>query len=183
MYVIWLCIIMMPAKIMADSENVSPPDLEISVKDSDLVLNGKLGFELSESALEALSNGLPLTFETEINVVPENSWFWSRPVVSEHFMLEIKYHALSQHYLVKAMNSRYARSLLTRSSALEALKEVSDLHLVQLLILDPDKQYRINIHTALDSRSLPVPLRPLIYLTDDWQVTRGNSSILWPKTS
>ena len=156
-------------------------ELSLAQNEESLLLQGDIGFNFSQAALEALANGLPLAVETQINIKPVGKWYWQRTISSMTYKLEIQYHALSQHYLVKAINHDYPRAFPTQSSALAALGKVNELKLIELSSLEPGQEYRVSVRSMLHSESLPVPLRPLIYLSDEWRLKSGWRNLTWPE--
>jgi len=155
-------------------------NLQLSDDEISLLLNGELAFHFSKAALEALANGLPLAVDTEIIIKPISRWYWQQSLASLNYKLEIQYHALSQQYLVKGIGYDYPRAFLTQSAALEALGRVAELALIDLSSLDPDEHYEVSVRSALDSESLPVPLRPLTYLSDEWRLRSDWKRLRWP---
>lgn len=165
----------------AKADDFADLDLNLSEDDQSLLLQGQITFNFSKAALEALENGLPLGVETEVIVRPSGKWYWPRPVITLSYKLEIQYHALSQHYLVKAIGDEYPSAFLTLSSALEALGMIDQLALIELQKLDPEEQYEVGVRSILDSESLPVPLRPLTYLSEDWRLRSDWKRLSWPE--
>lgn len=165
-----------PAKAIPDFASF---DINADADETFLTLDGNIGFNFSRSALEALDNGLPVVLITEVELAVPNEWFWDKTIWEQSYSHEIQYHALSQQYLVKDVKSGFPRAYLTQSSALEALGLIEDLRLLERDRLDSNKSYIIRIKTSLDSESLPVPLRPLTYLSDDWQLESDWQKIYW----
>jgi len=168
--------------VMANSLDFADQDLELVQDDVHLLLHGNISFNFSKAALEALANGLPLAVETEIDIKPTGKWYWQKSLVSYNYKLEIQYHALSQQYLVKSFGYGYPRAFLTQSAALTALGHVGELPLIELSLLEPEEQYEVKVRSALDSESLPIPLRPLTYLSDDWRLISEWKRLPWPKS-
>ena len=169
------------AILHARADDFADLDLDLSEDDQSLLLDGQITFNFSKAALEALENGLPLGVDTEIIVRPSGKWYWPRATTILSYKQEIQYHALSQHYLVRAIGDEYPRAFLTRSSALEALGTVDRLALVELQKLDLEEQYEVRVRSLLDSESLPVPLRPLTYLSEDWRLRSDWKRLNWPE--
>lgn len=167
--------------LYAIADDFADLDLNLSDDEQSLLLDGQITFNFSKAALEALENGLPLGVETEVIVRPSGKWYWPRAIINLSYKLEIQYHALSQHYLVRAIGDEYPRAFLTLSSALEALGMIDQLALIELQKLNPDEQYEVGVRSVLDSESLPIPLRPLTYLSDDWRLRSDWERLNWPE--
>lgn len=175
-----MIILLLPCQVAAKSQPFAELNVELDQNEVSLLLRGELAFSFSKAALEALANGLPLAVNTEVVIKPASKWYWQKSLISHSYKLEIQYHALSQQYLVKSFISDYPRVFLTQLAALGALGRVDELLLIDLALLDPDEQYEISIRATLDSESLPVPLRPLIYLSSEWRMRSDWKRLHWP---
>jgi len=179
---IMLIVFVLPfsGELFAKQQDFAGLDLQLSNDEISLLLNGDLALHFSKAALEALANGLPLAVDTEITIKPVSRWYWQQSLASFSYKLEIQYHALSQQYLVKGIGFDYPRAFLTQSSALAGLGRVAELALIDLSSLDPDEHYEVSVRSVLDSESLPVPLRPLTYLSDEWRLRSDWKHLPWP---
>jgi hypothetical protein len=173
--------LMQSSSLSASSDEFATLDLQLQQDEASLLLDGQITFKFSKAALEALANGLPLGVETDITIKPASKWYWPKAVASLRYKQEIQYHALSQHYLVKAIGDDYTRAFLTQSSALAALGRVDGVALIDLSRLDPEDNYEVSVRSILDSESLPVPLRPLTYLSDEWRLRSDWKRLSWPE--
>ena len=172
--------LILPGRVMAETEAFADMDLHLSQDDVSLLMGGDMSFHFSKAALEALANGLPLAVDTEIVLRPVDKWYWQKSIASYNYKMEIQYHALSQQYLVTEINASYPKAFLTQSSALIALGRINELPLIELSLLDPDAKYQVSVRSSLDSESLPVPLRPLTYLSDEWRLRTDWKRLDWP---
>lgn len=154
------------------------PRLTVKHSETQVVLTGNLNFSLSKEALDAIDNGLPLSMTTELKIVNPSKWFLDDTVWSASYHQQIQYHALSQQYLVKNMQSDYAKAFLTKSAALAALGRISDLSLTEKVKFHAAKKYELKVRSRIDINALPTPLRPLAYLSDGWKL-RSEWKI-WP---
>lgn len=173
-------ILVFPGELFAKQQQFADFDLQLSRNDDSLLLHGSFSFHFSEAALEALANGLLLVIDTEVVIEPAHGWYWQQSLASFNYKLEIQYHALSQQYLVKNIGDHHPRIFLTQASALSALGQVHQLALIDLSLLDLGEHYEVKIRSMLDSNSLPVPLRPLTYLSDEWRLRSGWKRLYWP---
>ena len=173
---------LVPGMACANDEAFATYDIQVGQEQAYLTLRGDIHFNFSQVALEALDNGLPITLVTEIELVEPGEWLWSRTIWKKSFTHEIQYHALSQQYLVKSIQASFPKAYLTLSSALGALGRIENLEVRKPEKSDPDKNHIIRVRTGLDSEKLPIPLRPLTYLSDSWRL-RGNwQEIYWQNT-
>ena len=173
--------LLMATNALANTKEFARLDLSLEQDGESLLLQGDIEFNFSKAALEALANGLPLAVETQVDIKPVGNWYWQSSLRSTTYKLEIQYHALSQHYLVKSIGDDYAHAYPTQLSALTALGNVDGLKLIDLSLLESGQEYQVKVRSMLDSESLPVPLRPLIYLSDEWRLSSQWISLDWPR--
>ncbi len=133
-------------------------------------LDASIDYRFSSAVLEALQNGVPVTIEIQIEVT-RSRWYWLNEDVAElsQFYL-LQFHALSRQYLLTSLNSGAQRSFSSLYSALEVMGRIRDLPILDKKLLKPDTQYAVRLRARLDIESLPSPLRPLAYLSDQWRL-------------
>jgi Domain of unknown function (DUF4390) len=131
-------------------------------------LNATVDFELPEGARAALREGVPLTLHLEIVVKRQRNYWLDETVATLDQNYELLHHALSERYLVRNLNSGEQASFATLESALDALRVVSHLP-----ILDQALVYRgrheISVRASIDVRTMPDALRFVLFWKDDWR--------------
>lgn len=133
-------------------------------------LNARLQLVLSSEALEALSSGVPLTIELQIDIIQVRRFYWDDVDAELAIRYELEYRPLSQRYIVRNLNSGDQDSFATLYSALNTLGRVQDLPVIDNSVLDPDKNYRIRVRALLNTQQYPAPLRLLFFWRDQWQL-------------
>jgi hypothetical protein len=135
-----------------------------------LYLDARLQLVLSNQALAALDNGVPLTIELMLEVIRERR-FMPDPADAELTLrYELEYRPLSQRYIVSNLNSGDQDSFATLYSALNNLGRIQDLPILDLSILDSEADYRLRLQALLSTRQYPAPLRLLFFWRDEWQL-------------
>ncbi len=147
-------------------------------QDQEYLLDLGIEYNFSPTALEALSNGVPLTIEAQIQVRRKHAWIWEENLIDLRQLMLIRYQPLSRLYQVVRLPNGPKQSFVTRDAAISALGEISDLHLLQRDRLDTDEHYLMHIKVSLDIEALPLPLRPVAYLTPSWNLSSGWTK--WP---
>jgi len=142
------------------------------------LLNAQVHYHLSEAALEALDNGVPLTLEMRIQVRRKGAWIWESNLLERRDKYSIRYKPLPELYQVTRIPQGRKQSFATREAALDALGEVEDLPLLDRERLDPAERYLVRIKVSLDVEALPLPLRPMAYLKPSWNLSSGWTE--WP---
>ena len=148
-----------------------------------ILINGNIHYTFSHAVLEALDNGLPIVLETTIKIEQPHPWFLDKLIWSNQYRHAIRYHAISQQYLVSQIAADFPQAYLTRTTALTALGEINKLPLLQLAKPDINSAYIMQINTQIASDALPVPLRHLTLLSDQWNLQSHWQRIDWPTST
>lgn len=141
-------------------------------------LSAQVEYVLSQPALDALQNGVPLTIELLMEVRRRRSWVWDETVFSLAQRFRLEYHALSRQYLVHNLNSGERRNFSTRPAALRFMGRIHDFPLLDRSLLAADQRYEGALQARLDLDTLPAPLRLFAYLSEDWRLT--SEWYTWP---
>lgn len=132
-------------------------------------LSATLQFELPEGAREAVRQGAPLTLRVDIVVKRERSYWLNETVAALGQEYELSYHALSERYLVRNLNSGEQASYATLDSALDAIRVISGLPILDKALIVPDRRHDISVRASLDVRTIPDALRLILFWADDWR--------------
>jgi len=146
--------------------------------DSVYMLNARLDFDLPPGAQAAIDDGVVLTLDLEI-VVNRARRYWLDDTVAtleQHY--ELVYHALSERFLVRNVNSGEQLSLPTLESALASLQLVDRLPILDQTLVQPDLRYEVSLRGRLDVRNMPDALRFVLFWVDDWRQT--SDWYTWP---
>lgn len=135
-------------------------------------LNATLVFELPEGARDAIREGAPLSLDLQIVLHRSRRLWLDDTVAALEQRYEVSYHALSERYLVRNVNSGQQSSFPTLDTALDSLRVISNLPILDLSLLQPDSRHEISLRASLDIRTMPDALRFILFWTKDWnQVT------------
>jgi hypothetical protein len=133
-------------------------------------LDARLQLVLSSEALEALSSGVPLVIELQLQVIRERRWWWDDADADLTMRFELEYRPLSQRYLVRNINSGDQESFATLFSALNYLGRIQGLPVIDDALLEPDRPYRARLRAMLQTQQYPAPLRLLLFWRSEWQL-------------
>ncbi len=153
--------------------------IETALEDGVYRLNARIDYRFSEAALNALRNGVPLLIQLDIQV-REQRWYWDRTLAELQQGYLLLYHALSGTFIIHNLNSGTQDHYRNLDTALEALGHVRNLPLIDAKLLAPDKDYAVRLRAHLDIESLPAPMRPMAYISADWDLDSGWYT--WPLT-
>ncbi len=169
----WLCALMICAGPLSAAQSFSVQGAKTTLKDGVYRLDALLTFALPKKVLEALDNGVLLTFALDIDVRQPRRYLWDNSIASLEQRTTLQYFALTDQYLLRNLNSGHEASYSTLTSALHALGDIRGLPIIDAKLLDPDEHYMVSIRSYLDFESLPVPLRMRAYISRNWWLTSG----------
>jgi len=133
-------------------------------------LDANIDYRFSDSALEALRNGVPLIVLLDIKVEQHRNWWLNKTIADLQQGYLLLYHALTEKYIVNNLNSGAQENYERLSSALEALGKIKDLPILDANLTSRGNRYIVRLRTRLDLESLPAPMRPLAYISSDWRL-------------
>ena len=132
-------------------------------------LNATLNFDLPEGARAAIREGVPLTLHLEIVVKRQRSYWLDEGVATLDQFYELAYRALSERYVVRNLNSGDQASYATLDAALDALRVISRLPILDQALVSPNRRHEISVRGNLDVRTMPDTLRFVLFWSDDWR--------------
>ena len=92
---------------------------------------------------------------------------------------ELSYHALSQRYLVRNLNTGEQQDFGSLQAALEQLGDVRGLPVIDAdLRRGPTAGYEVYLRAVIDLSTTPAALQWLLFWTDDWSAT--SEWFIWP---
>jgi len=133
-------------------------------------LDARLQLVLSSEALAALSSGVPLTIELQLELIRVRRFVWDDDAAELAVRFELQYRPLSQRYIVRNLNSGDQDSFATLYSALNNLGRIQGLPVIDDALLDANESYRIRLRALLQTKQYPAPLRLLFFWRDEWQL-------------
>ena len=133
-------------------------------------LDARLQLVLPSEALEALSSGVPLTIELQLELIRNRRFWWDDGAASLAWRYELEYRPLSQRYLVRNLNSGDQDSFATLYSALNNLGRVQDIPVIDDALLERGEDYRLRLRALLNTQQYPAPLRFVFFWRDEWQL-------------
>ena len=133
-------------------------------------LEARLQLVLSSEALDALSSGVPLVIELQLQLIRDRRFWWDDSEANLAVRFELEYRPLSQRYIVRNTNSGDQDSFATLYSALNNLGRVQGLPVIDDALLEPGDDYRIRLRAMLQTQQYPAPLRLLFFWRSDWQL-------------
>lgn len=154
------------------AENFVITHAQTGADDSVVVLDAGLRVDFADEVLEALKNGVPITVVLVMEVEKLRDYVWNKDIASLEQRYVLQYHALSEQYILRNINSEDQKNFRSLNTALNALGEVRRLPIIDRQLLEGGARYQLRLRAEIDINALPSPLRPVAWLSSDW---RGSS--------
>ena len=164
-----LLLLCLPLASLAEGVEFRRVELSLS-EDGYILLDAEIAYDLNETVSEALRNGVPLTFETHVQMRRVKAWVWEADVVEHRLRTVLRYRPLSGLYELRNLLGEEKIAFATREAALRALGRIVAMPIVQRETLELEREYLVRIDSRLDIEALPLPMRPRAYLDRDWSI-------------
>lgn len=132
------------------------------------VVDATLHCTLSQETIQALESGVPITFVIEITLKRKRDFLWDAAVTTLRQQYRLQHHALSEQHLLVNLATGTSRSFFRLEDAVDALEHITAIPLIETDKLDPNEVYIGQLRVSLDIEALPIPMRPLAYLSPEW---------------
>jgi hypothetical protein len=129
-------------------------------------LNANLDLGLSEAALEAVQEGIPLTLLLEIEVSRERRFLPDAGVAELEQRWRLAYDALSERYVVTNRNSGAQSTFATLDEALAMLSVIRNLPMIDADLLEAGRRHEVSLRATMEIGGLPDAVKMLIFWRD-----------------
>lgn len=164
--------------VYAKASNIIINDLAVEVIEQEINVKCDVQYGVHEEVEIALLNGIEMIFKLIVEVRQEKA-YWRDPLItSVSKSFKIKYHALSEQFVVSELDEHTERSFPDLYSAFYNREHIDEIDIVSLSRLDIDKAYYLRAKAQLVTEDLPLPLRVKSYFSKNWRPSSGWSQ--WP---
>ena len=172
---LWLCsllwlLVIVPSTVRAESVGINVEDIQPYWNDGVYQLNALVLYDLSPEVLDALDSGVPITFTVDIVITRERKYWVDDNVAALKQQYQLRYHALSDQYILTNLNSGAKNSFPSLRAALAVMGNIVALPLIDDQLLRSGLSYFGRMRVVLDTDFLPTPLRLLAYVTSGWRL-------------
>jgi hypothetical protein len=134
-------------------------------------LHANVLFKLPQEAQQAIEEGATLNLTLEIVVKRTRHWWLDETVATLEQRYEVMYHAVSERFLVRNLNSGAQSSFATLDAACDSLSSINSLPILDTALIAPDAMNEVSVRANLDIRTLPRALSLLLFWIKDWHQT------------
>ncbi|MDQ7091378.1 MAG: DUF4390 domain-containing protein [Methylococcales bacterium] len=133
-------------------------------------LSADIDYNLSPTAIEAIQSNIALTWHLNIKLKKIKP-LWNTIVFNQLFSYTIRYHALLNSYSVGDSSRKKNKRFTSLTAALASISKIRNLNFIKTSIIEKNSQYTVAIKLEFDREALPLPLRPIAYLDNDWDLS------------
>jgi len=141
-------------------------------------LTAKVEFSLPEEARKGIEAGLALRVVYKIELSRVRSYWPDATVAELEQAYELSYHALSQRYLLRNLNTGEQQDFGSLQAALEQLGDVRGLPVIDADLVTGESRYEVYLRAVADLSTTSAALKWLLFWTDDWSAS--SEWFKWP---
>ena len=165
-----LCLIatLGPVAHAEDESKLTIRDVQVALDEGVYELDAKVDLVLPDGARKAVESGLTLRLTYEIKVDRVRRYMPDAGIAALEQRYEVSYHALSQRYLVKNLNTGEQQDFGSLQAALDRVGELHGLPVIDATLVSDGPVYEGRIRAVLEMNTAPDVLGWLLFWTDDW---------------
>ncbi len=166
------------ARAQADELVIRSPS--VSVMAGVYVLSAQLQFDVPLGVEAVIRDGATLELALQVRFSRQRGWWRDAQLAELTQRYELKYHTVSERYLLRNLNSGAQSSYITLTEALVALRRIEQVPLLDQALIAPDERNQISLHAEVVVQSIPGLLNTLLF----WRSEFNRQSIWysWPVT-
>jgi hypothetical protein len=151
-----------------DESRLVVREVQVALDEGVFELDAKVDLTLPEGARKALESGLTLRLTYEITVDRVRRYMPDASVASLQQRYEVSYHALSQRYLVRNLNTSEQQDFGSLQAALDRITDLRGLPVIDKALVADGPVYEGRIRAVLGMNTAPDVFGWLLFWTDDW---------------
>ncbi|MCJ7453596.1 MAG: DUF4390 domain-containing protein [Steroidobacteraceae bacterium] len=161
----------MPVAHAEDGSKLKLREVQVALDEGVFELDVKAEITLPDAARKAVESGLTLRLTYEITVDRVRRYMPDASIAVLEQRYEVSYHALSQRYLVKNLNTGEQQDFGSLQAALDRVSDLRGLPVIDKALLADGRVYEGRIRAVLGMNTAPDVFGWLLFWTDDWSTT------------
>jgi hypothetical protein len=135
-------------------------------------------YQLTDYLQEALLNGVTLTANLEFYYHQPSNWFWDKKKPLADLSFQLKYHALSRHYLLSRDDTNEYWNFGNLPATLRKMGEIRNYYLPNLEPRTADDDSYITAIASFEPSRLDLPLRLQSLMSNEYSLVSQEAR--WP---
>lgn len=172
--IVWLLLL----PVYSYAANIDFKDFKIDGDPKSFKINTRVEFELTDYLRSALQNGVTLNARIQFRLGKHNSWWFNDDTPLLTVPYQLKYHALSRHYLLSRNDTNEHWNFSNLPSAVRKLSELRQYSLPDISASLGEGEFYILAAADMNPSTLNLPLRFQSLFSDQYQLT--SEGVLWP---
>ena len=161
----------------SESSGITISSASLEQQGKAFLLNAKINYRLSPETIDALSNGITIVLNVKFSTIEQRRWLWDKHSYTLILPYQIKYHTFAETYQVTDLTTLHQQNFSSLSAAIDALGSLDEIPLHQLSAKNVER-HTGTISAHLNIEALPLPMRPMAYLTPAWHL--NSDTFEWP---
>ena len=157
-----------PVAHAEDESKLTIRDVQVALDEGVYELDAKVDLVLPDGARKAVESGLTLRLTYEITVDRVRRYMPDASIAALEQRYEVSYHALSQRYLVKNLNTGEQQDFGSLQAALDRVGDLRGLPVIDATLVSDGPVYEGRIRAVLKMNTAPDVFGWLLFWTDDW---------------
>jgi hypothetical protein len=178
---VWVVLGVLAAPVQARDGRFEVRSAYTSLVEDVMFLNAQIDYQLPASAESALRSGVTLDLEVQVEIERSRRFLPDPTLASLRQRYTLTYHALSDRFIVRNLNSGVQISYPDLAAAQDELGDLRDLPIIDRTLLRDDARYKLRIRAVLDRQRLPAPISTVASLFDDLRL--ASKWFIWRLTS
>lgn len=158
--------------------NIDFKDFKLTGTSKSYQISTRVEFALTDSLQNALQNGITLNARIQFRLGKHNSWWFDKDTSLLTASYQLKYHALSRHYLLSRNDTNEHWNFSNLPSAIRKLSELHKYTLPNISSSMLDGEYYILATADMAPSTLKLPLRFQSLFSDQYKLT--SEGVIWP---
>ncbi len=138
----------------------------------------RVDIKLNDYLYQALFNGVSLKARVQFRLREHNDWWFDKDISLRTITYQLKYHALSRHYLLTRNDTNEHWNFSTLPSALRKLGELRKYDLPAIKTPIKSGQYSLFAIADMIPASLRLPLKIQSLFSSKFKLT--SEGVIWP---
>lgn len=164
---IFMVLFFVPAQA-AEDKDPTIDDIIITTSSTDLLLFATVKNCFTETMLEGVRNGIPLTFRFTILLDKTRSRWFNISLVEETINHTMSYDALKETYQIDFSEKNRPEITHSEKKAKQLMAELSGLKVIARSKLIPDAPYALQVKATLVENTLPLGIHYILPFTSLW---------------
>jgi hypothetical protein len=157
-----------PATAEARDPRVVVRDVQVVLDEDVFELDARAEITLPADARRAVESGLTLKLTYQIVIDRVRRYMVDAEVAVLEQRYEVSYHALSQRYLARNLNTGVQQDFGSLQAALDHIGTLRGVPLIDVALLADDARYEGRVRAVLDLDTAPDAFGWLLFWADDW---------------